>query len=105
MLDKINNEQPRPGDGESVAFKDVCEHIAEGEFDEADALLAQIEGPAFARHVVHGHPLATVPTTAYWREQFERSGLLGLVSTDAPLVAVWYGDRCANANGRRQRRP
>jgi len=74
LLDKIDSEQPRPGDGESVAFKDICEHIAEGELEEADALLAQVEGPAFARHVVRGRPLATVPTTAYWREQLSDLG-------------------------------
>lgn len=74
LLDRIDREQPRPGDGESVAFKDICEHISAGELDEADALLAQVEGPAFARHVVRGHPLATVPTTAYWREQLSDLG-------------------------------
>lgn len=74
LLDRIDRDQPRPADGESVAFKDICEHIAEGELDEADALLAQVEAPPFARHVVRGHPLGTVPTTDYWREQLTDLG-------------------------------
>jgi hypothetical protein len=69
VLDAIDREDRRPGDGESVLFRDVCAHIGAKEFDQAALLLDRIEQPTFARHVVHGHPLATVPTTAYWREQ------------------------------------